>query len=60
MYHPLFSVVSLVIQPRMPSIPLRVRITQKALLWKGLDKFESVFECVDWVNGPILHFISAY
>ena len=32
-------------------------IRQKALLWKGLDKFGSVHECVDWVKGPVGHFI---
>ena len=28
-------------------------IRQKALLWKGLDKFGSVHECVDWVKGQL-------
>ena len=32
-------------------------IRQKALLWKGLDKFGSVYECIDWVKGPVGHFI---
>ena len=32
-------------------------IRQKALHWKGLDKFGSVHECVDWVKGPVGHFI---
>ncbi len=32
-------------------------IRQKALLWKGLDKFGSVHECVDWVKGPVGHFM---
>ena len=32
-------------------------IRQKALRWKGLDKFGSIHECVDWVKGPAGHFI---
>ena len=32
-------------------------IRQKVLHWKGLDKFGSVHECVDWVKGSVGHFI---
>jgi len=32
-------------------------IRQKALLWRGLDRFGSVRECVDWGKGPVGHFI---
>ena len=42
----------------MSLVPLRGgSIRQKSLLWKGLDKFGSVHECVDWVKGPVGHFI---
>ena len=37
-YHACFRVVSLVIQPRMPLVPLR-----GALLWKGLEVFMNVY-----------------
>ena len=33
-------------------------IRQKALLLKGLDKFGSIHECVDWAKGPAGHFIN--
>ena len=32
-------------------------IRQKSSFWKGLDKFGSIHECVDWVKGPAGHFI---
>jgi len=32
-------------------------IRQKTLLWKGLDKFGSVRESIDWAKGPVGHFI---
>ena len=38
-------------EPCNPAIDFFERwesIRQKALLWKGLDKFESVHECVYW------------
>ena len=31
-------------------------IRQKTLLWKGLDKFGSVHEYIDWVKGPVGHY----
>ena len=27
-------------------------LKEKALLWRGLDKFGDVFTAVDWMNGP--------
>jgi len=29
----------------------------KTLLWRGLDRFGSVHERVDWGKGPVGHFI---
>ena len=28
------------------------KIKEKSLLWKGLDKFGSVFDTINWDNGP--------
>ena len=32
-------------------------IRQKALVWRGLDRFGSVHERIDWGKGPVGHFI---